>query len=234
MSMAKADAEHEAPIEQCGGQEMFAQTLEIQPDFEALYQRNGDIVGWLTAGGDIDYPVVQRDNEYYLYHDYYGAPDANGTIFLNEFNVIAPRDSVLLIHGHNMKSGAMFGGLPQYADERYMREHALITFRSIYDAEDGYYVPVAAFDASMIPGAEGYFDITPMNFDDADRQTEFLAELKARSLWQSPADAAAGDELIALVTCSYRYADGRFVLYCRRLRADETPESAVSCFAGDG
>lgn len=93
------------------------------------------------AGETIDLPVVQRDNEYYLSHNYFGEWDSNGTVFLNERNMIYPRDSILLVHGHNMRSGAMFGTLVKYERASYAFEHALLTFRTLYEEEASYYVP---------------------------------------------------------------------------------------------
>lgn len=197
---------------------------ELQADFQQLYESNSDIVGWLTAGEDIDYPVVQRDNAYYLEHNYFGRKDANGTIFLNAHNVLFPRDDVLLIHGHSMRSGAMFGHLGRYRDEAYMRAHALIVFRTIYDPQDIYYIPVAGFDASMLPEDRAYFDVTPVLFDTEEEHQAYLDAVLARSLWASPADVTVEDPLMILITCSYQHDDGRFLLVCRQLREGETPE----------
>ena len=33
-----------------------------------------------------------------------------------------------------------------------------------------------------------------------------------------------------LITCSYQYEDGRFLLICRKLRPDETPEAMKALF----
>lgn len=215
----------EAPAGADGMDEFAPDTsLNVQEDFALLYEENPDIIGWLTAGGDIDLPVVQRDNEYYLNHNFYGQADSNGTVFLNEMNVFYPRDKVLLIHGHNMRSGAMFGQLRKYADEAYMRGHALITFRTIYDEQTPYYVPVAAFDASMQPQAAGYFDVTPMNFATDEQCRDYLEQVLEKSYWSAPADVTYEDELLMLITCSYKHEDGRFMLLCRKLREDESPE----------
>ena len=218
------------PAARAEGETAFSEPLERHGDFDALYEENPDIVGWLTAGEDISEPVVQRDNAYYLDHNFFGERDANGTLFLNEQNALNPRDQVLLIHGHNMKSGAMFGTLRRYADEAYMREHPLIAFRTIADESDAYYVPVSAFDASMVEGAPGYFDLTPINFATEDACRAYLAEIAERSYWRSPADVNAGDELLMLITCSYQHEDGRFLLICRKLRPDETPEAMKALF----
>ena len=228
-----ARAEEELPEKERADEAQFAQELGIQEDFLALYDKNPDIIGWLTAGEDIDYPVVQRedDNAYYLNHNYYGKPDSNGTIFLNAHNVIYPRDHVLLIHGHFMrKKGMMFGKLPDYMNEMYMRRYALITFRTIYDEEEVYYVPIACFNASMLADQNGYFDLTPVNFETEEDCAAYLIEVQERSLWQSPADVNTKDELMMLITCSYEHEDGRFMLLCRKLREDETPEEMAVLF----
>ena len=219
----------------------------IQEDFKELYEANEHIVGWLTAGKSIDYAVVQFDNDFYLTHDFYGKPDSNGTIFINEANTIYPADDVLLIHGHNMGSGAMFGTLKHFEDYKYLCEYPIVTFRTIYDEEDVYYTPIAAFNASMLEGTEFYFDITKINFeDDPDTEeddtesipvrmstaySEYLTSLSEWSLWQPKTDANTDDKLIMLVTCSYYHTDGRLMLVCRKLREDETPEMITELYA---
>ncbi len=230
MPTAQAD-EWEAPEEEMP---------VIQDDFLELYEQNEHLVGWLTAGGRIDYPVVQYDNSYYLDHDYFGSRDENGTLFLNEANYLDPRDSILLIHGHNMKSGAMFADLALYREYEYLCEHPIVTFRTIWDEEDVCYVPVAAFDASMNPAAKGYFNIARVRFDFEQAQEdvrplsteleEYLAQMRGSSYWESPAEADSADEYIMLITCSYFHDDGRLVLLCRRLRDGETGESIHALF----
>lgn len=218
--------------------EEMEETPEIQQDFLKLYEANADVVGWLRAGENIDDPVVQRDNEYYLEHSFYGKSDSNGALFLNGNNTLFPRDDVLLIHGHNMRSGAMFGKLTRFRDYSYMAEHPLVMFRTIYDSEEVYYTPVFAFDASMQKGNSDYFDITSMRFEDDPMQEgeverterrnaefqQYLDALSERSVWQAATDVTVEDKLLMLVTCSYFQEDGRFVLVCRALRENETPE----------
>lgn len=222
--------------------ELTEEPIIVHEDFADLYAANPHIVGWLTAGASIDYPVVQYDNSFYLNHDFFGEPDDAGAIFLNAANSLSPRDSVLLIHGHNMRAGTMFGDMDNYRDYEYLKANPLVTFRVINDAEDVYYAPIAAFDASMTPGEEGYFDIRNVNFiydilpeneGDKPKSTEFeqyIEEMRAKSLWTSPVEADSTDEYIILVTCSYSHENGRMMLVCRRLRADETPESVTALF----
>ena len=217
----------------------------VAADLADAYGQNDDLVGWLKAGEGIDLPVVQSDNTYYLDHGFTGEEDRNGTLFLNMNNQLFPPDDVLLIHGHNMKDGSMFGTLPKFERYDYAKEHPLVTFQTIYDEEPVYYVPVSVFNASMLPDHSRYFDITQIVFPDDEagevtdsstfRQSSafkaYLDELRAVSLWESPVDVNVDDKLLMLITCSYDLEDGRLMVVCRRLRDGETPEEVAGLFA---
>ena len=199
-------------------------------DFEGLRALNGDAVGWLRAGDCIDLPVVQGDNDFYLSHGFDRRSDINGALFVNALCSLDPRDDVVLLHGHNMKSGAMFGTLRRFEQQKYACRHPLVRFVTPLDGE-GYYAPVAAFNASMAEDDPEYFDLMRLRFADEAAFEAYLAELRARSLWESPLDARSGDALLVLATCSYAQEDGRFLLFLRRLRPDETPEAVEALFA---
>lgn len=201
--------------------------MEVQKDFEEMFELNNDLVGWLTAGADIELPVVQYDNMYYLDHDFYGKIDEAGTLFINELNLVWPQDRNLLFHGHNMKSGAIFGNLDDFRELDYLKENPIVTFRTIYDEEPVLYVPVALFDASMNEGAEGYFDIGRITFKSDDEFVKFANDCIACSLYSTPFDVQPEDNLITLITCSYSHDNGRFMVVCRSLRDDETIQSVA-------
>ena len=207
----------------------------ISAVFAELLEKNEDTVGWLTAGEDIDFPVVRGKDDFYLHHNYLRETDINGSIFLTEDNVLRPRDTVLLIYGHNMAGGEMFGRLDEYRKESYMREHALIAFRTIFadEQDDCWYVPVSIFSASMVKVAEGYFDITPLYFYDEEEHQAYIDEILERSEWTAPTDVTIDDDLMVLITCSYNYSDARYLLFCRKLRADETPDMMRALYMGE-
>lgn len=214
----------------------------VAEDLADAYAQNDDLVGWLKAGESIDLPVVQSDNTYYLDHGFTGEEDRNGTLFLNMNNQLFPPDDVLLIHGHNMKDGSMFGTLSKFEQYDYAKEHPLVTFQTIYDEEPVYYVPVSVFNASMLPDHSSYFDITQIVFPDDEEVSDsstfrqssafkaYLDELRTVSLWESPVDVNVDDKLLMLVTCSYDLEDGRLMVVCRKLREGETPEEVAGLF----
>ncbi len=206
----------------------------ISEDFQELKSMNPDIMGWLTAGEKINYPVVRNseDENFYLDHNFFGESDYNGSIFLSQYNVLRPRDTILQIYGHFLATGDMFGTLPKYTDEFYMRQHALIQFRTVFADETGsdWYVPVAMFSASMDDDEPQYFDIHPIYFDSKVDYQAYIDEVLSRSLWKAPADVNTDDEMIVLITCSYNFINSRHLLFCRRLRADETPEQMKALY----
>lgn len=227
-------------------EETLEETLpQIHEDFNDLLKENEHVVGWMRAGEKIDYPIMQYDNSYYLSHNFHGDKDSNGALFLDEGNELWSGDDVSLIYGHHMKSGAMFGTLTRYEQYDYVVKHPIISFRTIRDAEEVYYVPIAGFHASMIPGKADYFDIQRFRFsndheggDSYERKSrefeKYLKDLSAWSIWTSPFTADVNDQLLMLVTCSYHNEDGRFMLVCRKLRDGETAEEVEAAFTDAG
>ena len=89
-------------------------TSSILPEYRKLYETNSDLAGWIVIDGtDINYPVVQSKvyQEFYLDHNFDGEEDDAGSIFIDARNDILLPDDNIIIYGHNMKNGSMFGTL---------------------------------------------------------------------------------------------------------------------------
>jgi len=121
----------------------------INSRFKTIRQQNADIVGWLTINGLLDEAVVQRDNIYYMTHDYLCRENANGAIFLDQIIGLDKRPYTLILYGHNMKSGAMFGNLRKYEKFFYYYQHRVFQFDTLY--EEGQYVIFAVETVSVCP-----------------------------------------------------------------------------------
>ena len=193
----------------------------VQASFNGLLAHNPDTVGFLSIAGMLDLPVVQRenDNDYYLNHNFDGEQADEGALFLDGVNRLSPEDDCLIVYGHNMKNGTMFGMLNRYEDEDYVRAHPSLRFDTLYENRE--YVPFAAFAASMDPSDGHYFDVRNFLFDETQYEL-FVLRLQARSVWRSAVDVRYGDRLLLLVTCDYTNREGRFILALRQLRPGET------------
>lgn len=79
-------------------------------------------------GTGICYPLVQgEDNRFYLNHLPNGAQSTSGSIFMDCQNA-SMDDFNVVIYGHNMKNGTMFGQLSNYCStDYYAKEHDRLT-----------------------------------------------------------------------------------------------------------
>lgn len=187
---------------------------DILPEYEKIYEENEDLVGWLQIDGtNINYPVLQsdteKDSQYYLTHSFAKKKDKNGSLFMDYRNDFLNRDTNIIIYGHNMKSGAMFGSLKEYLDEDYLEEHKTIQFDTIY--ERGTYEVIGAFLSEV--SYEDEYTFRYYNFLNAKNESEFEAfrvnVLQLDALKKGTLDAKYGDELLTLSTCSSYTEEGR-------------------------
>ncbi len=207
-------------------------SITMLDEYKEIYEQNNDLIGWLyIEGTEIDYPVMQtpEDENYYLYRDFEGQENKNGCLILDTDSVagvgtavyeyengIAPSTN-LIIHGHTMKSGAMFGNLKLYKDEEYGLSHNIICFDSLYEKRE--YELIAVFYSQVYYESEDVFKY--YKFFQADTQEEFddwYNNIMELSLYDTGVRAEFGDEFITLSCCAYHVEDGRFVVVGRRIK----------------
>lgn len=192
--------------------------LEVLEEYETLYNKNRSLIGWLKIDDtNIDYPVMQTaNNEYYLDHNYSQEYDKNGSLFLDKDCDVVHRSTNLIIYGHHMKSGKMFGNLNKYSSEDYCKSHSTIQFDTIY--EKGTYEVMYVFRSRIYNEDEVVFKY--YQFLDAASEKEFesnMQEMAALSLYDTGVTASYGDELLTLSTCDNSETDGRFVVVAKRV-----------------
>lgn len=192
----------------------------VRSRFQKLQRQNGDIVAWLTVPGMLDEAVVQRDNSYYLRRDYRGYHNDNGAIFMEQaVKLSGSRPYTLILYGHNMKSGAMFGGLRQYENAVFYRHNAFVTCDTAY--EDGLYVVFAVGTLSQRAYTPNYVDVSKLLSARTAWREEAIGQLNKCSTLTNWVDVCADDQLLLLVTCVEDDAERRYVA-ARRVRPDET------------
>lgn len=191
----------------------------ISARFQKLRRQNKDVVGWLSIDGLVDEAVVQRDNSYYLKRDYLGYHNVNGAIFLEEScDITKRRPYTLTLYGHNMKTGAMFGGLRKYENVAYYKQNPFITFDTAY--EQGRYVVFASSLVKLTPGSHRYVDFSKLNSSIISCREDAIQKLKDYSSLTTGVDVQPQDQLLLLVTCVDDDRERRIVA-ARRVRDDE-------------
>ncbi|MGN0131167.1 MAG: class B sortase [Lachnospiraceae bacterium] len=179
---------------------------DAKASYERLKEINPDYVGWITIPDtEVDYPVVQRDNSYYLYHDFMGKQSSHGAIFLDE-NCEAD-DAVILIHGHHMKDGTMFGALKGFKKKDFRENH-----ESLYldwgEGDKEYRIfAVALIDLS----GETYFHYDELPHTGEETDT-YLKRLKQNAFWYVEPELEEQTQIVLLSTCEYGTENQRMVI----------------------
>jgi SrtB family sortase len=177
--------------------------------------------------GDIDYPVVQADNnEYYLDRNADGEQDRAGWIFADYRNIFLDcqlnglSDNTIL-YGHNLVTGGRFSQLKEYyltandGSLSFYRENPVIEFHS---------QPWFVFAVAIFHVQEEYGDYEYWNAIDFADEAEFnhhLKEVMQRSIITTDVDLAYGDKLLTLSTCYFPYgamSDTRLAIFARKAR----------------
>lgn len=191
---------------------------DILPEYEKIYSKNKKLIGWIKIDDTlIDYPVMQTvNNEYYLDHNFNQEKDKNGCIFMDyQCDVIKGCDNIIL-YGHHMKSGKMFGTLNKYSKQSYYEEHPTIKFDTIYEKSE--YQIMYVFRSKVYSEEDVNFKY--YQFINAGSEKEFnsyLNEMAALSLYDTGVTASYGDQLLTLSTCDYQENKGRFVVVAKKV-----------------
>lgn len=201
-------------------------------DIMSYYKNISDkVVGFIELEGcDLYQPVVQdpENNEYYLTHTYYDEQNKGGAIFM-DYRCTISEDHVspnIVLYGHNQEDGTMFGNLKNYKQNLdFYAENPTVTLRTEY--ETGTYLIYAFFVTNALEkqDSEGvvfhYHDYIEALSDESTFDW-YMNEVQSRNQIISPVDVEFGDKLLVLSTCSNEFSNSRFVVFARKLRADES------------
>lgn len=220
-----APTESSAPTETSAPTTVPPTTIPEETDTQMLawivqnYEKNPDIAGWIKIEGTkLDNPVmyVKDDNNKYLYKNFEGSFSAAGLPYIKGACRLDPESDNLIIYGHNMLDGSMFGDLELYADEEYWKEHPIILFSTLYEERE--YEIVAAFFDRIYDDSEDCFKFYEfIHALDEEDFNEAYTYYKEHAEYDTGVEAKYGDNLITLVTCSYHTEDGRFVVVARQI-----------------
>ena len=179
------------------------------------------MIGWISiADTPVDYPVMYTPEEpqYYLNRDFDRKYTAEGMPFLDaRCDAAAPSDN-LIVYGHNMRSGRMFGTLSRYRDEEYRQAHSLISFDTL--TERRMYRLYAGF-VIRLAGNEQDADTMCYRVDltsDGEQLQALLDYASQHALFIDPeVEPRLQDQLLTLSTCTSVRRNERFVLMAVRV-----------------
>ncbi len=191
---------------------------DILDDYAGLYAENSDTIGWLKIDGtELDNVVmyVPHDNSKYLHTDFYGNSSYRGCLFVDGDCNVLTSDNII-IYGHHMKDGSMFGAIVDYRSEDFYRQHRYIQFDTIYEKQT--YEVIGAITTRLLDEDEEgfrYYEYT--GSDDEESFNEYVKFIKSNRLYDTEADLQSGDKLLTLSTCAYHTENGRFIVVAKKI-----------------
>ncbi len=194
--------------------------------FEALKKQNKDIRAWMKIEGtNINNPVYQtNNNDFYVEHDMEKRSSRYGALFIDKDARIGKESNSqnVVVYGHHMKDGTMFGPLKKYTDIDFYKEHPVIDFTTLY--REGKYKVFAVFITNTIEAHDNgeIFNYRKHTFADEESFLKFIDEVKKRSIINTGVEVLGDDEIITLSTCTYEFDEARLVVMARRVRDGET------------
>lgn len=186
--------------------------------YENLLKINPQILGWIAIPGtQLSFPLLQgEDNDYYLHHDIYGRESRYGAIFVDCKANLYGGESNIIIYGHHMRNGGMFGSLEEYDSRSYYEEHP--SFFLFLPEEEREYEIIAVLKNDIYSREKEpfqYYDYE--RIETKEMFDKYCQGIKSHSLYDTGLTAEYGDELVTLCTCSYSGKDERLLIVGRRL-----------------
>lgn len=166
-------------------------------DFDNLKEINNQIVGYLKVNGtNIEYAVVKaQDNNYYLRRNLDKEYNVGGSIFADYKNKFDGTDKNIVIYGHNMIDGSMFGSLKSILEEQWYNNEENYMIDLITEKEEQKYQVFSVYKIEN----EDYYIKTEFNNNEFKK---FIDTLKDRSIKKFGVEVIEEDRILTLSTCA--------------------------------
>ncbi len=182
-------------------------------DFESLKKQNSDTVAYLKVNNtNIDHIVVKaEDNSYYLRHNFNKKWSGAGWVFADYHNKFDGSDKNIVIYGHSMLNGSMFGTLRNVLKPEWYEnpDNQLITLVT----EKGNYT-YQVFSVYVIKAEDYYINTI---FKNKTEFNKFVNKIKSRSKYNFNVKVDGNDKILTLSSC-YDNNDRRVVLHAKLIK----------------
>ncbi len=204
--------------------------------FDDLVAQNSDFRAWIKINNTkVDNPVYQHtDNQYYIKYNMEKKRNAHGALFIDANCKLTAEETSqnVIIYGHSMQDGTMFGNLKRFRKLDFYKQNPTISFETLYAPATEYKIFSIFVTNSTPEQNDGYvFNYTIPDFETESTFLAWVNDVRERSFYDLPVDVEAGDELITLSTCEYDFDGARLVIVARKTRDGEPTAVDVSSAA---
>ena len=171
---------------------------EYTVDFNRLKEQNNETIAWLKVNNtNIEYPVVKgTNNSFYLNHSFDKSNNSAGWIFADYRNKFDNTDKNIVIYGHNMRDGSMFGSMLNILNAKWYENEENTNITLYTENEKSIY---KVFSVYKIENEDYYIKTEFKN----DNEFEgFVKNLKKRSIKDFNVYVSKDDNILTLSTCA--------------------------------
>lgn len=180
-------------------------------NFDELSKFNPNSIAWIKVNNtNIDYPVVQyTDNDYYLTHSIDNSYNSSGWIFMDYRNNTTDLDKNTIIYGHNRLNNSMFANLKKTLEKDWYMSSAnrYLTFRTPSNLYVGKIFSIYVEDKN-----DTYY--SNINFTSDEDFTNFINNVKNKSIYNFNVSIIESDKIITLYTCTDN-SKNRIILHAK-------------------
>ena len=180
-------------------------------NFNQLKKQNSDTVAYIKVNNtNIDYVVVKgKDNDYYLTHNFNKDYNIAGWIFVDYKNKFDGSDKNIVIFGHNMRDGSMFGTLKKVFNKKWYNNKDNLTIKLVTEEGLSNYKIFSIYQIEP----EDYYINTEFNNEEF---TNFINTIKSRSINDFKVKIDKSDQILTLSTCSMTGKE-RVVVHAKKI-----------------
>ena len=175
---------------------------------QALLNINSQGIGYIYIPSiDCRLPMVQGDdNDYYLTHTFNKEYSANGCLF-EDYRINGGLSaSQIIIYGHNMRNGAMFGKLKNYQDYSFWNNSG----NDVLYIYTGNVIKEYKIFSCYI--SEAISDTYTFIFPTLESMRDYAVNMKAKSMYDTGVDVSTATQVITLSTCT-NDGEQRFIVH---------------------
>lgn len=159
-----------------------------------------------------EYPVVKgTNNSFYLNHCFDKSNNSAGWIFADYKNKFDNTDKNIVIYGHNMRDGSMFGSMLNILDAKWYENEENTNITLYTENEKCIYKVFSIYKIEN----EDYYIKT--EFKNDNEFEEFVKNLKKRSIKDFNVDVSKDDNILTLSTCANNNKY-RVVLHAKKVK----------------
>lgn len=186
---------------------------EYTVDFNKLKEQNNETIAWLKVNNtNVEYPVVKgTNNSFYLNHSFDKSNNSAGWIFADYRNKFDNTDKNIVIYGHNMRDGSMFGSMLNILNAKWYENEENTNITLYTENEKCMYKVFSVYKIEN----EDYYIKT--EFKNDNEFEDFIKTLKKRSVKDFNVDVSKDDNILTLSTCANNNKY-RVVLHAKKVK----------------